>query len=131
MSFLHSPGIAAPVTQAPEVPAKPVTMGDLVVALAVYKHADTDDFVNPRPERDFSSIAVRYFTENPELLTLTHMRAAFTVFLWDATNKRQHPRLDTLKELYDLATDEVKAEFLVLFVNECIWVRRKAAGEFA
>ena len=108
----------------------PITVGDLIVALAVYGHAGTDDFKNPRPERDFSAIAIRYFTKNPELLTLTHMRAAFVVFLWDASNRRQHERLDKLKEVYVLAIEEVQDEFLQLFVDQVIWVRRHDAGEF-
>ncbi|RYF30665.1 MAG: hypothetical protein EOO23_04665 [Comamonadaceae bacterium] len=108
----------------------PISMGDLVVANAVYQHAGTDDFINPLPERDFSAIAIRYFTKNPELLTLTHMRAAFTVFLWDASNRRQHPRIDKLKELYAMATEEVQDKLLQLFVDQVVWVRRHNAGEF-
>lgn len=108
----------------------PVSMGDLVVALAVYGHAGTDDFKNPRPERDFSAIAIRYFTKNPELLTLTDMRAAFTVFLRDASNRRQHLRRDKLKEVWAIANEEVQEEFLQLFVDQCVWIRRQAAGEF-
>ena len=111
-------------------PRKPMTMGDLVVALAVYGHAGTDDFKSPLPERDLSAIAIRYFTKNPELLTLTHMRAAFTVFLWDASNRRQHERLDKLKEVYALATEAVQDEFLQLFADQVVWVRRHDAGEF-
>lgn len=108
----------------------PITMGDLVVADAVYQHAGTDDFINPLPERDFSAIVIRYFTKHPERLSLEAMRAAMTAFLWDASNRRQHPRLDKLKEVYALATEKVQNEWLQLFVDQVIWVRRHDAGEF-
>ena len=108
----------------------PATMGDLVVALAVYGHAGTDDFKNPRPERDFSAIVIHYFTKHPERLSVEAMRAAMTTFLWDASNRRQHPRLDNLKEVYALATEEVQNSWLQLFVDQVIWVRRHDAGEF-
>jgi hypothetical protein len=108
----------------------PVSMGDLVVALAVYGHAGTDDFKNPRLERDFSAIVIRYFTKHRERLSLEAMRAAMTTFLCDASNRRQHARLDKLKEVYALATEKVQNEWLQLFVDQVVWVRRHDAGEF-
>lgn len=126
MSFLTSPK----TDLEPISTAKPIEKGDLLVAMAVYEHADTDDFVNPVPERDFSAHAIRYFTKHPEKLSLVNMRAAFALFLWDASDKRQHHRLDALKELWHLATEKVKEDFLDLFVDQCVWVRRHNAGEF-
>ena len=108
----------------------PVTMGDLVVANAVYQHAGTDDFVNPLPKRDFSAIVIRYFTKHPKRLSLEAMRVAMTTFLWDASNRRQHDRLDKLKEVYALATEEVQNEWLQLLVDQIGWVQRHNAGEF-
>lgn len=108
----------------------PISMGDLIVANAVYQHAGTDDFVNPLPERDFSAIVIRYFSKHPERLSLEAMRAAMTTFVWDASNRRQHPRLDKLKEVYALATEKVQNEWLQLFVDQCVWIRRQAAREF-
>ncbi|MES2531758.1 hypothetical protein [Paracidovorax wautersii] len=108
----------------------PISMGDLVVANAVYQHAGTDDFINPLPERDFSAIVIAYFTKNPERLSLEAMRAAFVLFLWDASNRRQHPRLDKLNELWSMAEADAQNAFLQLFVEQCVWIRRQAAGEF-
>lgn len=138
MSFLtstplsHSSLVRSCLAAGVEFPdaTPPVTMGDLVVANAVYQHAGTDDFVNSLPERDFSAIVIRYFTKHPERLSLEAMRVAMTTFLWDASNRRQHDRLDKLKEVYALATEEVQNEWLQLLVDQIVWVQRHNAGEF-
>lgn len=126
MSFLTSPQTdIEPIST-----AKQIEKGDLLVAMAVYEHADTDDFVNPVPERDFSAHAIRYFTKHPEKLSLVNMRAALEIFIWDSSNKRQHARLDELIKLWYLSSENVKEEFLQLFIDQVIWVRRHKAGEF-
>lgn len=108
----------------------PVTVGDLITALAVYAHADTDDYVNARPERDFSALVIRYFLKYPEKLSPDSMRGAWTAFLWDASNQRQHVLRDKLHEMFSKATNDVQTAFLQLYIDQCTWVRRHKAGEF-